>query len=254
MLRCLPGFADFNRDVWNFRVRDIPTPVQSQTAVSLRELVAANMTRLRTGGQVAIESVARSAQLLGLPWTSTWVSSVEHGTRALNAEQLIALPVVLSMALGYRVSLTDLINGDRPVALATGQDPLPAGYVRDIVTGTPYHRPFTAVAADATALLMASNAAVVEKMRQVREANLGDVDVRALGRAEAGAGAAESRLAKRLGIPEIIVIAASASLWGRSLSDERDARLRDAAGSATTVNRQLTTAVIERIERARNSP
>ncbi len=224
--------------------------VQSQSALSLRALVAGNVTRLRQQAHVAVESVAQTAQLVGMPWTANWVSSMEHGTRSLSAEQLLALPVVLSMALGHRVSLADRLAGDSPVALAPDHDPLPPGYVRDIVTGTPYHRPFATVGADATTLLMAANVAAVEKMRQIRAANLGDVDVRTLGTAEAGAGQAEARLAKRLGVPEIIVIAAAASLWGRSMSDERDRLLREAE-NATVVNRQLSHAIAERIKQAR---
>lgn len=168
------------------------------------------------------------------------------------------MPIVLSAALAHRVTLADLLLGDDPIVWRNGANntsPITAAYLREIVTGAPFRRHFTEAGQDATALLIASNAAAVEKMRTVREANLGDVDVRTLGRAEAGAGTAESRLARRLNVPEIIVIAAAASLWGRSLSDERDALVRTngTSQSLTTITRRLTNEVTKRISQAAES-
>ena len=76
------------------------------------------------------------------------------------------------------------------------------------------------------------------------------MDIRALGRAEAGAGEAENRLARRLSIAPIRVIAAAASLWGRSLTEERDARLADGAGPAAVVARRLTAELTARLDDA----
>jgi hypothetical protein len=146
------------------------------------------------------------------------------------------------------VTLADLLLGDDQVALGKGE-PVAAAYLRETVTSAPFKRHVSEAAADATALLLASNAAAVEKMRTVREANLGDVDMRTLGLAEAGSGSAEARLARRLEVPEIVVIAAAASLWGRSLSDERDAQMRTngAPQSIATVTRRLTEKLTKRI-------
>jgi hypothetical protein len=218
--------------------------------VTLRHLVAGNITRLRVHAQVPVDRVAQVATNYGLNWTMPWLKSVEQGSRGLSAEQLLMMPLVLSSALAHRVTLADLVAGEQPVELAPDQQ-VSHAHLREVVTGEPSHRPFTTSGIDPTALLTASNQQAVEKMRTVREANLGDVDVRTLGRAEAGAGQAEERLAKRLGVPVIVVIAAAASLWGRSLSDERDALVKqDPAAEAVAIARRLSAAVSARITQA----
>ena len=226
--------------------------VQAETPITFRDLVASNVSRLREAAHVSVDRVVKAAQSLGLEWNASWLRGVEQGQRPLSGEELIALPVVLSTALAHRVTLADILLGNAPVALRPDASPIAAPYLREIITGAPYRRHFSDVAQDATALLMASNAAAVEKMRTVREANLSDVDMRTLGRAEAGSGTAESRLARRLGVPEIIVVAAAASLWGRSLSDERDAlvRVNGAKQSMATITRRLSNEVTRRINEA----
>ncbi len=223
--------------------------MEVEAAVTVRELIANNMSRLRNEAHAPIDRIVQAASAMGLGWTPAWLQSIEQGQKALTSEQLIAMPIVLSAAFACRVTLSDLLMGEAPVTLTTaGGSPVSASYLREVVVGTPFKRQQSDVAADATAMLVASNAAAVEKMRAVRAANLSDVDVRTLGRAEAGSGSSESKLARRMGVAEIIVIAAAASLWGRSLSDERDAQLRDDPTlSATAVNRRLTAEVAKRI-------
>jgi hypothetical protein len=229
--------------------------VQAETPITFRDLVASNVSRLREAAQVTVDRVVKAAQSLGLEWNASWLRGVEQGTRTLTGEELIALPVVLSTALAHRVTLADLLLGDAPIVVKPNSAPIAAPYLREIITGAPYRRHFADVAQDATAMLIASNAAAVEKMRTIRLANLSDVDVRTLGRAEAGSGTAESRLARRLDVPEIIVIAAAASLWGRSLSDERDALVRHngAKQSLATITRRLSNEVTRRINEAANA-
>jgi hypothetical protein len=229
--------------------------VEAETPITFRDLVASNVSRLREAAQVSVDRVVKAAQSIGLEWNASWLRGVEQGQRSLSGEELIALPVVLSTALAHRVTLADLLIGDAPIVVKPNSSPIAAAYLREILTGAPYRRHFADVAQDTTALLMASNAAAVEKMRTVRQANLSDVDVRTLGRAEAGSGNAESRLARRLGVPEIIVIAAAASLWGRSLSDERDAlvRVNGAKQSLATITRRLSNEVTRRINEAANT-
>lgn len=231
--------------------------MDEDATVTLRALIAGNVSRLRDDAQVPAERVAQAAEAVGLNWTPSWVTAVEHGQKALSCEQLIALPIVLSAALGHRVTLADLLLGDDPVVLSKndGHTAIENAYLREVVTGSTFKRPFPDVGQDATALLMASNAAAMEKMRTIREANLGEVDVRTLGRAEAGSGVAEAKIARSLAVAEIVVVAAAASLWGRSLSDERDAQLReDPSRSATAVNRTLIAEVTKRINDARADP
>ncbi len=228
--------------------------------VPARALIAENLRRLRTDAGVGVEQVVRAAQVHGLDWTASWLSGVERGSRGLTAEQLLAMPVVLADALGFRVTLTDLIAGEAPVLLVTdvpigrssrSRASVPAGYLRDLVTGQPVPRPFSSAPASGPVPEVSPAQRAAEQVREIRRAGLGDVDIRALGRAQAGAGEAESRLARRLAVAPVVVAAAAASLWGRSLTEERDARVAAGEGPSATVSRRLTADLTARLEEAR---
>jgi hypothetical protein len=221
-------------------------------AVTLRALVAGNLRRLREDAGATLADVSRAAWGNGLEWAPTWLGTIERGTKSLSAEQLLALPVVLTSALGHRVTLADLLTGDAPVLLGTdGRVSVPPRFLRDVVTGEPMRRPFaTPVVVIEPSPEVGAAARAAERLREIRRAGLGDVDIRALGRAESGAGDAETKLARRLGVAPIRVIAAAASLWGHSLTEERDARLADGAGPATTVARRLTAELTARLDEA----
>lgn len=233
-------------------VAAVPSVGPPQTpAVALRALVAQNLRLLREQAGAALDDVVRASWGDGFDWTTGWLGGVERGTRSLTAEQLLALPVVLSAALGRRITLADLLAGEEPVSLGVdGRGSVPARYLRDVVTGEPVRQPFATAVVVAPPPEIDVAARAAEKLREIRRGGLADVDIRALTRAEAGAGEAENRLARRLGIAPIRVIAAAASLWGRSLTEERDARLADGGGPATVVARRLTTELTTRIEEA----
>lgn len=218
---------------------------------TLRELVAANLRRLRNVTSAEPEDVVRAARQFGLEWTANWYSAVERGQKPLSAEHLLALPPVLTAAFAYRVSLSDLLLGDGSIHLGQPIDgtTLSLHYLRELVTAEPFRRSFLddlAPAVDDAPVALAA----AEKMREIVRAGLGDVDVRHLAVAEAGAGDTEAKLAKKLGVAEIVVIAAAASLWGRSLTEEIDAQLNPEEGdppSATVVRRKLTNALKQKL-------
>jgi hypothetical protein len=237
-----------------------PVPEPPAEPVPARALIAENLRRLRTDAGVGVEQVVRAAQGHGLDWTATWLSGVERGSRGLTAEQLLAMPVVLADALGFRVTLADLIAGEAPVLLV-GDVPVsrsgrsrasvPAGYLRDLVTGQPVRRPFSTAPASGPVPEVTPAQRAAEQVREIRRAGLGDVDIRALGRAQAGTGEAETRLARRLAVAPVVVAAAAASLWGRSLTEERDARVASGEGPVATVSRRLTADLAARLDEAR---
>lgn len=225
--------------------------------MTLRELIASNMRRLRNATDVQPEDVAKAAASFGLEWTAAWVSGVERGQKAITAEQLIALPLVLTTALSHRVSLADLLLGEGSLHLGKSEPGTTVStyYLREIMTASPFRRSFLDFelpdpqekeADEPSPALQAA-----EKMREIVRANLGEVDVRALKRAEDGVTEQERKLAKKLGIPEIVVIAAAASLWGRSMSEERDALMEGLPShSKAAISRRLSTAIVERLEQA----
>ncbi len=222
----------------------------NDTAIALRELIAGNLRRLREAAGRELDDLVPTARAHGLDWTVTWLASVERGTRALSAEHLLALPVVLSAALGTRVSLADLLVGEAAVVLGSTGRSVPGAYLLEVVTGPPVRRTFTPTPRPPESAAAAAAARAVQRLRDIRDAGLGDVDIRALTKAESEAGAADARLAKRLGVPPIAVVAAAASLWGSSVSVAQ-AALTAAGMSAAAAGRQVSAAIETRLRQAR---
>jgi len=221
--------------------------------VLLRTVLAGNLRRLREDAGTQLEEISKAASVIGLEWTPTWLTALEKGTKSPTADQLLALPVVLTATFGQRVTLADLLAGEAPVLLGP-ETAVRARHLRDLITGEPTRRPFTLPVVE-PAPEMSPAVRAAEKMREIRRAGLGNVDIRALGVAEAGAGDAETKLARKLGVAPIRVIAAAASLWGRSLTEERDARIAAGEGAATTITRKLTAEVTTRMDEAlRDAP
>jgi hypothetical protein len=229
---------------------DAPTRTAPGPAapVPLRTLLAGNLRRLREQAGTPLDAITRAALAIGLEWSPTLLTGLEKGTKAPTAEQLLALPVVLSAAYGNRITLSDLLAGDTPVLLGT-ETVLRPRQIRDLVTGAP-DRPLISLPIHEPSHEQSAASKAAEKMREIRRAGLGNVDMRALSRAEAGAGDAETKLARKLGITPIRVIAAAASLWGRSLTEERDYRVAVDGAPATTVMRKLTTDLTIRLDEA----
>jgi transcriptional regulator with XRE-family HTH domain len=222
---------------------------------NLRELIAANIRRLRSATPLEAEDIAKAASHFGLAWTPAWVAGVEKGAKALTAEQLIALPFVLTSALGHRVSLADLFLGEAAIHLGQQVEgtSISPSYLREMITAAPFRRPFLEFEMPETSETDNPVLQAAEKMREIQRANLGDVDIRAIKRAEDGAGDTEAKLAKKLGVAEIVVIAAAASLWGRSLTEERDA-LADVENAnktiKATITRKLANSITEKLAQA----
>lgn len=246
-------------------------PPAARKTITLRDLIAANVRRLRTEAGVTVDMISKAATDFGLDWSPTWLSALERGQRALSAEQLLALPLVLGHALSHAVSLADLLGGEGRVRLKVAPrnakstvvippvDGDPAATeeahavelsgLREAATAIPLHRPFSGPTERPDTKSPPEQAA--DKMRAISKANLGNVDIRVLNRAEAGASDLEHKLARKLNVPEIVVIAACASLWGHSMAVERDKQLLEPdAPARNMLTRNLNEIVTKRIEDA----
>jgi transcriptional regulator with XRE-family HTH domain len=229
-----------------------PAPERSMP-IPLRTVLAGNLRRLREEAGIRYDEITKAAAVIGLEWTPAWLTALEKGTKSPTAEQLLALLVVLSATFDQRVTLSDLLAGEAPVLLGP-ETAVRARHLRDLVTGEPTRR-LISIPVVEPAPEMSAAAKAAEKMREIRRSGLGNVDIRALGRAEAGAGDAETKLARKLGVAPIRVIAAAASLWGRSLTEERDFRIAEGMGALATVNRKLTAELSTRLDEAlRDAP
>jgi hypothetical protein len=231
-------------------VPDAPARTGSEgpTPVALRAVLSGNLRRLREASGAPLDEIVRAAAVIGLGWTVPWLTALEKGTKGPTAEQLLALPVVLTATYRHRVTLADLLAADEPILLGP-ETAVRSRHLRDLVTGTP-ERPLISLPVPEPPTELSAAARAAEKMREIRRAGLGDVDMRALSRAEEGAGDAETKLARKLGITPIRVIAAAASLWGRSLTEERDHRVTVEGGAPATVLRKLTTDLTLRLDEA----
>ena len=181
---------------------------------------------LRNEAGVPADAVARAANLVGLRWQRSTVTSLELGQRGVSAEELLLLPIVLTNALKRPVSLHELFRED--VALTPGAHATPKG-IRQILQGE-------------EATVGRRGAWYFPKLR---EADLGSFEealrrgalmirpdvalAHAIDAAEdllAGrAGEAEQKAARKLHRSAHQVATAARVRWGHSLTEERDSRV-----------------------------
>jgi transcriptional regulator with XRE-family HTH domain len=188
------------------------------------------MRELRDAHGVTADAVAAKAREVGLGWQRSTVASIETGRRRLTAEELLLLPLLLSMALPLRVTLRDLLDDDAALTdeltmtrtgFAQLLDPQPG------IWGGYRLRTGAAAAVD--------RRSSVERWRRVLELWPGAgeprrLDLQRLTAVERSAAAtAEQNAARALGCTALDVAALAHRTWGRGLTEERDARL--AAGS-----------------------
>lgn len=167
--------------------------------------VANNLRRLREAAGRRQEDVAVAARQLGLDWGRSTVGMLEADHYELKAAELLLLPLVLLRAGIGDVTLAALLVGDEEnvqvgtVGLFKGEVPKLLGRKASAVTwGT-------------------------TEVFEVVEAGGHPYAVpRVFGEAEQKAG-------RRLGVPARVVMGAALNLWGRSLAEERDARVAESA-------------------------
>jgi hypothetical protein len=195
----------------------------------LRDLVARNVMRLRLDADATHSDIVKAARHHGLEWSESWISGLERAQKSLTAEQFLILPFVLATALRHHVALADLLVGDEPVALAGAAGTIPAARLYDTVTASSAQRNFTArsVPAQPVGPEIGEAARRAQRLRDISRAGLGDVDIRKLSEAESGTGDAEERMARKLGVPLVVLVAAAAMTWGRSMTAERAALLAE---------------------------
>ena len=175
----------------------------------LRALVGENVQRLRKERGMTQDDLARKMRPAG--WARATVAAVETGKRALSDEELLyALPLALEITLPHL--LREIVQtNERERILVAGRHPTGKALAQ-IVEGylplRPTPRAYTAEEA--------------EKLNRVLEA-----------RGEAEQKAARA-LSERLGetVEPIEIVDASHVLWERTLTDERDARLKAVTGDS----------------------
>lgn len=181
-------------------------------------VVGQNCRRIRTEADVTLNMLAKEARNVGLRWTASKVGQFERGQNSPTFGTVLAVSVALSWATKRDVLPADLVEFDgfvefndgfrltapKVVAALRGE---PWGVLRVRDSGITVDRKLIAKAFESFA----------NGPSRYNEVLLKDID-----HVHKRSGLDEERLAKRLGINYDLLAEASAYLWGRSFSDERD--------------------------------
>jgi transcriptional regulator with XRE-family HTH domain len=184
--------------------------------VAVLTVITENMRRIRTERGLLQEDIAMAARWVGLMWSSVTVTQIESGSRQLNLDEVILLPLVL------RCSLKDLLGTEKD------NDPIQLGYNTVLEASTV--RQLVAekgpkLSAAEIPMLPGLEPALDPKIVEVvRHACLEGTLLSYLLVREGARGEAERKAAQTLKISAPLVTAYALRLWGRSLTEERDGR------------------------------
>lgn len=195
--------------------------------LTIDQAVGKRLLELRDESGLTDEDIAAAARDLGIPWSRNTVVGIGFGKKGLNVAEFLLLPRILEEAftrtLGKteHVSLEDLLPDSR---VDFGGSWIEGSALRDLLRdGSLDRASIHAVSKEDVLPRRSQRPGGVEAAAMRR---LLPDDPHQAARIERDAlGDAETKLARGLGtLPELVVIAAIAT-WGRTLSDERDARL-----------------------------
>jgi transcriptional regulator with XRE-family HTH domain len=159
----------------------------------LDQVLGMNLERIRATKGWSQDEVASRGWQVGLPWTRSTITALEGGRRTLSVSELVLLALTLD------TSVAELMAGRGHAGLGDGSE-LALADVRSVLAG------------------VQDNADVRKRIRRVRHQKY----ERAM---QAVSGEAEQKAARNLGVTAQTIAEVSFDLWGRSLTDERDARV-----------------------------
>jgi hypothetical protein len=207
-----------------------------QDALTLRRWVGQAVRRFRQQHGKRQDDVARSARTLGLTWTASKVAALERGDKALPAEELLLLPLVLAQAQCGQPSLADLLPQGSGTVRLGDQTTMPAAVLAQVVRGEDIdiREVDSPTIRESVAQIEAwAKEGGPKRMTSIFRAVMAvapDRNSRELAAAESAAGDAERIAARRLSVPSLAIIAAALATWGHGLTQERDARAAQRAG------------------------
>ena len=194
----------------------------------LAVVVGSNCRRLRTAAGLTQNELAKHGRDAGLRWTASKVGDFEAGRTNPTFATIIAAASALSAATRSDVHLADLVRSDAYVLVTDELDPTGdalAAILRGERTWASLVRREVGHLARTPVDLSDLSASTDEQRREFEQyPQLGDVATADLLELVRRRGLDEQRVAKRLGISDYVLAAASLSLWRQSFSDERDDR------------------------------
>ena len=185
--------------------------------------MARRIREIRTERGETQEEFARRAQGWGLEWTRDTVRHLEDGSRALTLEEFFRLPLVL------KEELPDLLPARQMVELGPGTAAPWATLVK-MLGGAALSVEARDLEIPATRAIRAFRDRVAEEAALYSRLLPKRTTMRELEAIERDAtGIAERKAAARFAIDPRHLAIAAYSLWGRSLTAERDARVHERA-------------------------
>jgi hypothetical protein len=191
---------------------------------TLAQVVGWNAKRLR--GEVSGDRLASAAKNRGLNWGTGRIADLEAGRVSPTLSTLIALALALGDIRGEPIPLYELVSWDGFVSVA-GDLVLSGRALATYVSGEPVQIVLTGDTPGGLAkvkkLFDRVQAQFVAARTEISP-RFADLDIALCARVESNSGEAEQRAADSLGVDVYALTLGSVYLWGRSLSDERDAR------------------------------
>jgi transcriptional regulator with XRE-family HTH domain len=192
--------------------------VRVSTIQSFGGLLGARLAVRRTEQGLTQDELARKLRsIASLDWSRAVVAAIETGRRELTLPELALLLAILDTNLG------DILKDAGTIELVPGREVVDA---EDLVAGLcgrqklgeviTVHPTIARALAKAYEALRAERKAIWPKATQAQVIH-----------AEQAMGEADAKAARSLGVTPRQVTLAAHRLWGRSLTEERDARVLD---------------------------
>jgi transcriptional regulator with XRE-family HTH domain len=166
-------------------------------SIDLNVLVGTNIRRLRTEAGITAEELAIRLRLFGLAWTRSTITALETGRKTIDIAEFVAL------VMAFGGSVEELFGGAGYGLLPDG-DPRPLQELRELFGG-------------------GSNRSSLN----VLDASIGFVADASWGPDSASRNEAEQKAARKFGVDVATVTSFSSVIWGRSLTEEREARVTE---------------------------
>jgi len=193
--------------------------VPDPKAVTIDTIVGSNVRRLRIARGWSQDEVARRAREEGLRWSRSSVAATEAGNKTIDVAEL----VLLSLALDARVD--ELLAGEGPVQLGA-EVTRRLWEVRRILASDGATKGIEPPKGEVQIWASTELERRMPNLRAHMEAVRQQLSAKAR---SAARGEAEQKAARKFQIRADVLSTIALDLWGRSLTEERDARVNDAA-------------------------
>lgn len=207
---------------------DAPTPRLCLMDPTLTQVVAGNVKRLREKWGWSQDRLAREFREHGLRWTASSVAALETNRRGISLEEFVLLKWAL------HTDYENLLRNNAPFIRVESAE-IRGEEVEGLFVEYEDSEPDIITDASVTRALDDVTRALGEASDLAADLILKGVGLRLTKRnrallLDAIESQPERQLAKSLGMEVVDVAALALKLWGRSLSDERDARLEAGHG------------------------